>query len=126
MSKKITKKVLREDYQKQPFIWMTKQYGHAEFIICPIIKRGKMKKVMMYPVQQPEAKHYYEVTHPDGWSGIDFGTYLKNNNQLEKPWVWNTHYCKEHKSHSFRLYVPRESTGFFITSGLGKFCINWR
>lgn len=134
----LTEKILFEDYE-QPFEWLTKEYGRAEFILCPIIKEDKIIEVHMYPIQQPDAKNYFVIKNDEGWKGIHFGCLLiegkptfstvilrKPKDRIEQPVVWKTHFCKDHKTHSFRLYVPRESKSFFITSGLGDFCLNWK
>lgn len=126
--KKLTKKILIEDYTNESFEWMTKEYGCAEFVLCPIIRRGKIREVHMYPAQQPNAKHFYVIKNSYGWEGVHFGTLLVQENGKDKvnqPTVWTTHYCKEHKTHSFSFYVPRGAKSFSISNGLGKFCLNW-
>jgi hypothetical protein len=133
--KKLTKIDLTDDdifnYKEQPFEWMTEQYGRAEFVICPIWKGSSIKEVFIHPAQQPDAKHYYHIK--GNWKGISFGDLLFNydtikgvQSKLNSPKVWMTMWCKEHKCQSFRLYVPRNSNSFFVSTGLEKFCINWR
>lgn len=126
---KLSKKILVEDYKEQPFEWKTKKYGCAEFILCPIIKRNKIRAIYLYPAQQPNAKHYYVIKNDHGWEGIHFGSLLiegKRKNTIQQPTIWTTHFCEKHKTHSFSFYVPRKARSFFITNGLGKFCLNWR
>lgn len=120
----LQRKDLQEDYKEQSFKWMNDTW--AAFAICPIIKKGRIHEVWIYPKHQPEATNYYVITNEDGWEGIDFGCFLKEDKKLEFPQIQETYFCKEHKSHSFYLLVPKESKAFFISTGLSKCCINWR
>lgn len=128
-STKLTKKILIDDYKEQYFEWRTKEYGRAEFILCPIIKRSKIREIHLYPIQQPNAKHYYVIKNSYGWEGVHFGTLLvqeDGKDKVEQPTVWSTHFCKRHKTHSFEFYVPRGAKSFSVGNGLGKFCLNWK
>jgi len=144
--KKLTKLEITDysifNYKIQPFVSNTKEYGNAEFIMCPVWRRGKIREVYMYPKQQPNAEHYYYLVNEDGWEGVNFGSLLYElvgevgdgkggvltlgKNVIHSPNVWNTFWCKEHKCQAFEFYVPKNSKGFFISTGLGKFCIEWR
>lgn len=125
-TKKLKEKILTEDYKEIPFTWKTDKCGHAEFVVCPIVKRGKIREVYVYPSQQPKAEDYFVFKADWGLEGIHFGTHLKTDGKISQPIVWKTHFCKEHKSHSFNMYVPVESKAFFLTTGLGCLCFNWR
>ena len=122
---KLSKKILTEDYKPQAFEWMSKEYGHAEFILLPIVKRNKIREVHLYPLQQPNAKEYFVMKNKYGWDGIHFGNLLKYE-KLKQPIIWTSGYDKKHKSFQFRFHVPKESKAFFITTGMGHCCINWR
>lgn len=119
----LTKKILQED-EYVSFDWKTNN-GRAEFVLCPIFKYGKLRKLCIYPMSQPNAKHFYEIENKEGWGGIDFSGLLIND-KLEDPHIWTTHFCKEHKTHSLSFYVPKKSKAFCITTGLGNCCINWK
>ena len=122
---KLQKREIYEDYKEIPFTWLTQEYGKAEFVFCPVVRNNKIRRVLIYPKQQPGAKEYFIITNEDGWEGIDFGVLLVNS-QLSHPIIWKTYFCKKHKSYSIQMYVPKNSKAFFITTGLGNFCINWR
>ena len=47
------KLIADKDY---PIIPYTKEYGVAEFTCCPIYKYGKLKKIYLYPRQQPDKR----------------------------------------------------------------------
>ena len=147
MEAKLTKVVLTDDnifnHNLHLFEWMpdsdngiTKKQ-HAGFTICPIWKKVddsmKIVEVYIYPKYQPNAKHFYYIANEDGWEGVDFGQFLYEydtvkgkNHRTESPNVWKTHWCKEHNCQSFEFYVPRNSNGFFVSTGLEKFCLNWK
>jgi hypothetical protein len=113
---KLTKKIIFEDYKEINFDWMTKECGHAEFILVPMIKRNKIREVHIVPLQQPNAKEFFVMENKDGWDGIFFGSST----------VWTSGYDKKLKTFQFRFYVPKESKSFFITTGAGHCFINWR
>ena len=134
-TEKLTKVDLTEDtfmkYTEQPFEWMTKEYGRAEFTICPVWKGNRIKEVFIYPAQQPDAKHYYYIK--GNWDGVRFGSLFYKydtvkgvQTKLNQPVVWMTHWCKEHECQSFSLYVPKNAKSFFVTTGLGAFNLEWR
>lgn len=123
----LTQLEIDDDYQEISFDWFTPEYGRAEFVICPILKKDRIVKIYLSPLQQPNAKHYFTPVSPhDGWSGIDFGDLLTSENTVEYVHVWQTSFCKQHNSHSFRFYVPKGSKSFFFSNNLDKFCLNWR
>ena len=129
MKTKLTKKTLTDSMLSKPneFEAVTQNYGRAEFVVCPIIIRGKIREVYIYPLQQPNAKNYFYVENKDGWNGIHFGTLLLENNKgIDQPCVWKTFYCKEHKCHSFEFYVPKSSKSFSLNNGLGGLWFEWR
>ena len=109
------------------FEGVVQNYGRAQFMICPIFKNGKIRKVFIYPRQQPNAKHFYVFENEmNGWEGLDLGECMYAEKKLSFPHVWVTHWCKEHKCHSMLLYVPQFSGSFFISTDLNRFSINWR
>jgi len=82
--------------------------GRAEFEICQIYKRGKLKEVFIYPRQQRTDKYYHATMNGDN------SFHIASYEELENANVWLTYPCKEHKTITIRLYVPRESRFFSI------------
>jgi hypothetical protein len=56
-NKKLTRIDLTDDtifnYKEQPFEWMTKEYGRAEFTICPVWKGNRIKEVLFILPNNP-------------------------------------------------------------------------
>lgn len=111
---------LQEDVQ-YPFVWRTDRLGVAEFGVCPIYKYGKLVEFHMFGLQQEERKHYiYKFDYkPTDWSISSW-----SHRGMEAPRIWMHFWCKEHKSASFRFYVPPNSTHFTVTA-LSNFSIDF-
>lgn len=90
----------------------TQEYGRAEFICCPVFKRGKLKEFYIWPSQQPDAKYYYKVIFK--YPPIDFSVCSWSHLGIDNPNIWLHSWCEKHKCHSFRLYVPTQSNQFRI------------
>lgn len=109
---KLTEVILTHD-SVVPFTAFTKNYGRAEFQICPVVKRGKLKELFIYPKQQPDAKNFYHVVFgdypPDAWQVMSW-THLGMN----EPKVWLFNWCKEHKCQMISVYVPKQANSFRI------------
>ena len=110
------------------FDWKSEDYGRAEFILCPIWRRGKLRKVFLYPAQQPSAEFYYEIIPKDHhWVGIFFGHFLnEEKDSLSQPDIWDSFWSKQHKCQAFRFHVPVGSKELEIRTGLEKFNMNWK
>lgn len=133
----LTKVILTNDnlfnYTLTCFKWIS-DGSKAGFSICPIWSGEKIVEVYIYPKYQPNAKHFYYIANDeDGWDGVDFGSFfheydtvLGKRHKIDSPNVWKAYWCKEHKCQSFEFYVPRNSNGFFVSTGLDKFCLNWK
>ena len=94
---------------KVRFIPSDKDYGVAEFLFCPVWKNGKIKELLIYPLQQKNIKHYYKIKCDSSESlSISSWTHLG----IEEPKIWLIYYCKEHKTVEFRTYVPKNSNYF--------------
>ncbi len=90
-----------KDGDFMPFIGRTQKLGRAEFAICPQWKRGKLVKISIYPLQQEDRSYYYE------WEGHGKRNFtIQSYCNLDEPKVWMHSYCREHKCHSMRVYVP--------------------
>lgn len=96
--------------------------GHAEFVICPVYKRGKLKEVFIYPQQQHNIKYYYHYKLP--YTPYAWGVDSYNSDDPVNIWMW--FWCKEHKCMSLELYVPKYANYFsvemlsFFTIRFGK------
>ena len=108
---KLKRKILK-DGDKIPFTALSKKYGRAEFQICPVYKRGKLKELYLYPRQQGDATHYFVYIFknaPRTWS-VTSWTHMG----VSEPYVWLNFWCEEHKAPSSNLYVPREAEWFQV------------
>lgn len=104
------------------FTALTKEYGKAEFNICPVYKRGKLKKLYLYPRQQPYAKEFFVYTFnspPLDWSILSWV-----HQGLDEPFIWLHYWCKEHKCASFSVYTPPQAK-YFEVHALSNFSINF-
>jgi len=95
------------------FIPGTEEYGRAEFVICPVYKRGKMRELYIYPAQQPDAKFYYKVNLE--YAPLDFSVSSWTHKGMSNPVIWLMFWCKEHKCQAFRVYVPGEAKRFSVS-----------
>jgi len=115
------KEQLLKDNDKIPFRESDPDYGRAEFVICPVYKRGKLKDMYIYPAQQRDVHTFYHAVFTSSPLDFSFSSY----DDLDEPKIWIHFWCKEHKSASFRLYVPVGSQ-YFEVHRLSNFSINFR
>jgi hypothetical protein len=87
--------------------------GRAEFIFCPIWKRGKLTKFFIYPAQQRDVKHYYEVACPNSTT-LNVSAWIHKG--IHTPTIWLHFWCVEHKCMAFRAYVPVNSNCFLVNT----------
>ena len=97
---------------------MHKDYGHAEFDICPVFKYGKLKKVFVYRMQQ-ETNEAYEI---EAQNQKEFQISTWTHKGFDKLSVWRNWWCKNHKTISFSVYVPIQ-TNIMEFSSLSTFGI---
>ena len=106
---------------KIEYITRTQKYGEAEFILCPVFRRGKIKELYIFPLQQPDAKHFYKLVPGGKYQSIYFSAHYTDD-----PRVWVTYWCKEHKCYSLEFYVPSEGDSFTVESNFGDtITLNW-
>lgn len=108
------KEIKLKDGDVVKFKPFSSRLGRAEFAVCPIYKRGILKKILLYPVQQKDMNLYYSYTFeykPISWSISSWG-----HKNIEHPKIWNHYWCKEHNCLGFRLYVPKESNCFTVST----------
>lgn len=93
------------------FTPITKEYGRAEFNICPIWENGQIVKVYIYPMANPDAEEYWVIKTPgrqqfrvDSWT----------HKGMNRPWHWLFYWCTEHRCMSFRSYAPDGATKFTV------------
>jgi len=111
---------LLHDGDFMPFVGMTKNLGRAEFQVCPQYKRGKLVKLSIYPLQQEDRSYYYE------WEGNGKHHFTIQSYQgLDEAKVWMHSYCKEHKCHSMRLYVPNGANFIWFSEFSDNVCIGF-
>jgi hypothetical protein len=85
------------------FDWKHPNYGRAEFVICPQFKYGRIKRVYLTTKQQePHRGWVFPEINSDSYS-------ISSWVGLEKPKVWLTFWCKEHKTPTTYFYVPPNS-----------------
>jgi len=85
-----------------PFKWLTHKYGRAEFLVCPIYKRGKLIEYFIYAKQQENITNYWHFYNERQEKDL----FITSYNGLKDPTVCRTFYCKEHKTICIELYVP--------------------
>jgi hypothetical protein len=102
-----------------PFEAMSARYGRAEFVVCPVFKRGKLVVCSIYPRQQPEVKDHWV------WEGKADGLSFTGYQGLDNPKIWRTFWCKEHRCNSIELYVPNEAKFLWINLSVGSLGINF-
>lgn len=84
---------------------MHPMYGRAEFQICPIFKYGKLKKVIIYRVQQ-ETNEIYEIK---AQGQKEFQICSWQHKGVDNPNIWREFWCKEHKTICHEVYVPKDT-----------------
>lgn len=102
-----------------PFEWLSTDYGRAEFTICPVFRRGKLVKCVIYPRQQPKADKFFV------WEGQASGLNFQGYQGLDSPNIWRTFWCKEHGCHSIELYVPTDSKILWFNLSIGFLSIGF-
>lgn len=106
----LTEKVLRHG-DRVAFTPFTENYGTAEFLFCAIWKRGRLVVLYIHPLQQPDtAQHYYRVNANS--YGLSVPSWSRYEPSPDLVGMW----CKEHKCMCFRVYVPRESHSFTVST----------
>lgn len=104
-----------------PFVWKTDNWGIAEFGVCPVYKYGKLVEFHMHSLQQEATNHY---VYKFDYKPLDWSISSWTHKGMEAPRIWVHFWCKEHKSASFRLYVPAHATHFTVST-YSSFSINF-
>lgn len=110
METKLWKEQLLVPGSRIYFQWASKEYGRAEFSVCPVYKYGKLVDMYIYPRQQKDVDTYYHAHFNNPPYDFSFSSY----DNLTEPRIWIHGWCKEHKCNFFRLYVPDYSKYFEI------------
>ena len=109
------KEHILKDGEKVYFKWRDptpggSNLGRAEFSFCPVYKRGKLKEMVIWPIQQRNVDTYYKAVFE--YSPLDIS--IHSNPGLDDPKIWLHFWCKMHKCAGFRLYVPTDSKYFQV------------
>ena len=102
------------------FAPMHKDYGHAEFDICPVFKYGKLKRVFVYRRQQG-TNEAYEI---EAQNQKEFSISTWEHKGFDIPRIWRNWWCEDHKTITFSVYVPKQ-TNIIEFSSLSTFGINF-
>ena len=86
-----------------PIEWRHNDYGRMELQVCIKYIRGKMVEFWVYPKQSTLENCWHCKT-----SYANFA--LNSYDGLGSSKAWLFFYCKEHKTQSFYVYVPRNTT----------------
>jgi hypothetical protein len=84
-------------------------YGRAEFVICPVFKRGYMQELFIYRRQQDENEDYHMDLIKLGLAKTICFDITAWTHKTDSPNIWRNPYCKEHKCLSFWVYVPNNT-----------------
>jgi hypothetical protein len=80
--------------------------GRAEFVFCPILKRGRITEVNIYRKQQRRKDRWFRVKMcSDQYTGLAF-EHRTGEYRTESLAPWHIGPCKEHKGLAFSVYVP--------------------
>ncbi len=79
--------------------------GRAEFEFCPIWKRGRMVELLVFPAQQRTDVLCYRLALTGRVRTFSF-THRSASPRREEARPWMMTWCQEHKTVSYRVYVP--------------------
>jgi hypothetical protein len=103
--------------QAIPFTCRDDKYGRAEFIVCPVFKRGIMRELYIDPKQQPQ---YFEEWFKVDLVDIRIKTLSLSGYLLGRdPRVWHSFWCKTHKCFSLELYVANDTSSLTVVTHFG-------
>ncbi len=95
----------------------SKQYGRAEFCICPIIKYGKVRKIYLTAMQQLNGKHY-QIIIPNHYK-IHIISVTDFTHSPKPPNMWRSVWCKEHKTFANIWYVASHANTITVREHFG-------
>jgi hypothetical protein len=85
------------------FVRNDPMWGVAEFVFCPIFKRGKMKEMHIYRKQQEKKEHFVIDLKKYKVSEFEIASWT---HKTDHPRVWRNSWCDEHKTIAFEVYPP--------------------
>lgn len=91
------------DKEYIPFVNMTKNYGRAEFLVCPVYEDGFLAELHISPRQQPDAEYNFVIK--GSFAQMTIGSWVG----VEDPRIWMFAWCLVHKTSAFRVYVPKDA-----------------
>lgn len=90
-----------------PYVYMTKEYGRAEFSICTKWKRGRISDIWISRMQQKEGcGELYHINVVSKSRSLSFGY---------ESHVWFSCWCQEHKAQNLRAYVPNNTDMLLVS-----------
>ena len=103
--KKLKEIVVSGSLAEFPFQLLHKDYGRAEFVICPVFKNGKLVELFCEP-QQQETDFYYHI------KDINYETFSVQSWEYkgyDVPKIWIHGWCDTHKTQFMRVYPPNDT-----------------
>lgn len=95
-----------------PFKW-AEGLGRPEFAVCARFVRGRFTDLWITRQQQQEPfpdDWQFHVRIEEGRTGWSVGSW----DGLEEPRPWMFGWCKDHRAHLTRIYVPTGSKYLFV------------
>lgn len=96
------------------FTARTPRWGVAEFEFCHAFRRGELRAVRIYPLQQGVRWLNYII---DCHGRSDFQIRSFTYKGIDRPDVWRQFWCREHDGFVMRLYVPENANHFVVGYG---------
>jgi len=117
MPKELKERILTGSWdEKISFEPISLTHRRAEFTVClrynTRLAQPLITQAWITPMQQPNATEFFVLKECFANS---FGAGSFDN--LDRPSIWLTGWCKEHKGPFMHIYVPIESHKFVVISG---------
>lgn len=118
---------LSED-QKVNLDWMPAGYEQTQLTVCPIIDRGKIVAATFtlsnQDIEPAGDTVCHQIINNAGWDGISING-LAQNMKIYNADIWKMYWCSKCNCMSLKMYVPKKSTAFTVSTALGKLDIQW-
>ncbi len=82
-----------------------KEFGRAEFQICPVFKNGIMRELFIYRKQQGTNEIYKIDLKKINYKAIVFAIESWTH-KTDPPSIWQEAWCIDHKTIMHEVYVP--------------------
>jgi hypothetical protein len=94
----------------------SERFGHAEFLFCPVWRRGTVRELFITRLQQERHGEMFHVAHPDPKGASEFQVSSWRHEGMEPPNVWLMLWCAEHKTMALEVYVPVDAHSLRVES----------